>query len=48
MSANSFTAEFGLGKATQIQMLQVIWSNGKAQTLQEISVNQKIQITQKP
>ena len=48
MSANSFTAEFGLGKATQIQMLQVIWSNGKAQTLQDISVNQKIKITQKP
>lgn len=48
MSANSFIAEFGLGKASQIKMLQVIWSNGKTQTLQDVSVNQRIQISQKP
>ena len=48
MSANSFIAEFGLGKATQVQMLQVTWTNGKIQTLQNIPVNQLIQITQKP
>ena len=48
MSANSFIAEFGLGKATQVKMLQVIWTNGKIQTLQNISVNQLIQITQNP
>lgn len=48
MSANSFVAEFGLGKSTQIQTLQVTWSNGKTQTLQNILVNQKIRITQKP
>ncbi len=48
MSANSFIAEFGLGKATQIQMLQVIWSNGKTQTLEDVSVNQLIRITQRP
>lgn len=48
MSANSFIAEFGLGKASQVKMLQVIWSNGKTQTLQDVSVNQRIQISQKP
>ena len=48
MSANSFIAEFGLGKATQIHTLQVTWTNGKTQTLQDISVNQLIQIIQKP
>lgn len=47
MSANSFTAEFGLGKATQIQTLQVTWTNGKIQTLENISANQLIQVTQK-
>ncbi|RKU07465.1 hypothetical protein C6501_17655 [Candidatus Poribacteria bacterium] len=48
MSANSFIAEFGLGKASQIKMLQVIWPNGKTQTFQDVSVNQHIQIMQKP
>ena len=48
MSANSFIAEFGLGKSTQVQMVQVTWSNGKIQTLQNISVNRQIQISQKP
>ncbi|MDE0637370.1 MAG: CRTAC1 family protein [Candidatus Poribacteria bacterium] len=48
MSANSFITEFGLGKASQVKMLQVIWSNGKTQTLQDVSVNQRIQISQKP
>ncbi|MCY4404103.1 MAG: CRTAC1 family protein [Candidatus Poribacteria bacterium] len=48
MSANSFIAEFGLGKAVHIQTLQVIWTDGKTQTLQEdISVNQRIEIIQK-
>ena len=48
MSTNSLIAEFGLGKSNQVQILQVIWTNGKTQTLQNISVNQLIQITQKP
>ncbi|MDE0317146.1 MAG: CRTAC1 family protein [Candidatus Poribacteria bacterium] len=48
MSANSFIAEFGLGKTTQVQMLQITWTNGKIQTLQNVSVNQMMQVTQKP
>ena len=47
MSANSFIAEFGLGKNEQVQTLQVIWTNGKTQKVQDISVNQLINITQK-
>lgn len=47
MSSNSFTAEFGLGKATQITSLMIIWSNGKKQTLQNISINRLIKIEQK-
>lgn len=46
MSSNSYVAEFGIGKSTQIEMLKVIWSNGKTQSLQNISANQLIQITQ--
>lgn len=46
MSSNSFIAEFGLGKSEHIKMLKVIWPNGKTQSLQDISVNQLIQITQ--
>ena len=47
MSANSFIAEFGLGKAAQVHTLQVTWTNGKIQMLQNISANQLIKITQK-
>ena len=48
MSSNSFIAEFGLGKAKQVQMLQVIWTDGKKQTLKDIAVNQLIKIAQEP
>ncbi len=48
MSSNSFIAEFGLGKANQVQMLQVIWTDGKKQTVKDIAVNQLIKITQEP
>ncbi len=47
MSANSFIAEFGVGKSTQVKTLQVIWNNGQTQSLQDISVNQLIEIIQK-
>ncbi len=46
MSSNSYVAEFGIGKSTQIKMLKVIWTNGKTQSLQNITANQLIQITQ--
>ncbi len=48
MSANGFITEFGLGKVTKVDMIQVIWQNGKTQTLENVSVNQKIEIIQNP
>ncbi len=48
MSANGFIVEFGLGKATKVDMVQVIWTNGKTQTLQFVPANQKIQMIQNP
>ena len=46
MSFNSFIAEFGVGSATQIESVQVIWSNGDTQTLHNIPANQRIRVTQ--
>jgi hypothetical protein len=48
MSFNSFIAEFGVGGATQVESLQVIWSNGDTQTLHNVLTNQRLRITQKP
>ncbi len=47
MSFNSFIAEFGVGSATQVESLQVIWSNGDTQTLHNVPTNQQLRITQK-
>ncbi len=46
MSFNSFIAEFGVGSATQVESVQVIWSNGDTQTLHNIPANQRIRVTQ--
>ena len=46
MSFNSFIAEFGVGNATQVESVQVIWSNGDTQTLHNIPANQRIRVTQ--
>ena len=47
MSFNSFIAEFGVGNATQVESLQVIWTNGDTQTLHNVPTNQRLRITQK-
>ena len=46
MSANSVGVQFGLGKVTQIQSLEIIWPTGDVQTLHNIPINQRIEITQ--
>ena len=46
MSFNSFIAEFGVGSATQVESVQVIWSNGDTQTLHNIPANQRIRVRQ--
>ncbi len=45
MSCNSYTVEFGLGTAAEVKVLQVTWPNGKIQTLHNIPVNQRIDIS---
>lgn len=47
MSSNSFVVEFGVGSATQIETLQVIWLNGGTQAQHNIPANQRIRVTQK-
>ena len=47
MSFNSFIAEFGVGSATQVESLQVTWSNGDTQMLHNVPANQRLRITQK-
>lgn len=46
MSFNSFIAEFGVGSATQVESVQVIWSNGDTHTLHNVPTNQRLRITQ--
>ncbi len=46
MSFNSFIAEFGVGLATYVERLQVIWPNGDTQTLHNVPTNQRLRITQ--
>lgn len=47
MSFNSFIAEFGLGKSTQVPALEVTWPNGDKQTLHNVPINEQLCITQK-
>ena len=46
MSSNSFVVEFGIENATQIETLQVIWSNGEVQAQYNVPANQRIRVTQ--
>ncbi len=47
MSSNSFITQFGVGNATQVETLQVIWSNGDTQSLHNVPTNQRLRVTQK-
>ena len=46
MSSNSFTVEFGVSDATQIETVQVTWLNGDAQALHNIPANQRLRVKQ--
>ena len=46
MSSNSFIVEFGVGDATQVETLQVTWSNGDTQARHNIPTNQRIRVKQ--
>jgi hypothetical protein len=46
LSFNSLTAEFGLGKQTKVEQLEVIWPGGRVERVANIPVNQRIVITE--
>ena len=46
MSSNSFVVEFGIENATQIETLQVIWSDGAVQAQYNVPANQRIRVSQ--
>ena len=46
MSFNSLTAEFGLGKESMVDLLEVIWPNGASERFSDIRVNQRVVVTQ--
>ena len=46
MSFNSLIAEFGLGKASKVDLLEVIWPNGASERFSEIRLNQRVVVTQ--
>ena len=46
MSFNSLTAEFGLGKASKVDLLEVIWPNGASERFSDIRLNHRVVVTQ--
>ena len=48
ISQNSVIAHFGLGNATKIDKITVLWTGGNKQTITGISVNHLITITEIP
>lgn len=46
MSFNSLTAEFGLGKESKVDLLEVIWPNGASERFSDIRLNQRVVVTQ--
>ena len=43
----SFVLHFGVGQATQLDSVRVVWPSQKSQLLQKVSTNQRIQLTEK-
>lgn len=48
LSQNSVIAHFGIGKATKIDQVNVYWSGGNKQTIENITANQLLVITEIP
>jgi hypothetical protein len=40
LSANDIRLHVGLGKATTIEQIEVLWPSGTKQTLKDVAVNQ--------
>jgi len=48
LSAHDGRVHFGLGSATKVDRLEVIWPSGKTQMLEHLYVNQVVKITEPP
>ena len=46
MSQNPVEAYFGLGKASSVDLIQVIWPSGQQAILENVDINQLMFITQ--
>ena len=46
LSMDSIDLEFGLGKADKAERIEIIWPSGRVQTLEDISANQVITISE--
>jgi len=46
MAQNSLTVEFGLGRATNASLVEIRWPSGIVQTLNNVSSNQILQVTE--
>ena len=46
LSQSSLEIEFGLGKASVVDQIRILWPSGSKQTLTDINVNQKLVITE--
>ena len=45
---DSVELEFGLGSASKVEEVNIIWPSGRAQTLTGLDVNQVMKITEPP
>ena len=46
LSQSSLEVEFGLGKASVVDQIRILWPSGSKQTLTDINVNQKLVVTE--
>lgn len=46
MSFNSLMAEFGLGRESMVDLLEIKWPNGEIEQFSDVRVNQKVVVTQ--
>ena len=46
LSTDSVELEFGLGSASKVEEVNIIWPSGRTQTLTELDVNQVLKVTE--
>ena len=45
-NAQNFTAHFGMGDATNVDVLRVEWTSGIVQELTDVAINQYLTVTE--